>query len=314
MKGIQEALGIEVPNHMKGLQLFIADIRNCTSKEQEQKRVERELAKIRLKFTSPKSISGYDRKKYVWKLLYSYMLGYDIDFGHFQAVELCSSAKFSEKSAGYLAISLLLAENSDILRLVVNSLKNDLNSGKEHIVALALNIVANIGGSEFADNLFHDISKMLLNSASYPAYLKRKACICLLRLYRKESETIQPDVWRKKLVELFHDRDIGLLTSVSGFTIALLEQGSFPVVEWLEIVPAVVQCIHGILNESPENYSYYRVPAPWLQTKLLRILQFFPPLSYDADKLQSINLILRSILVKPSATRTPSFPSPKETE
>merc|ERR1719343_787487 len=148
MKGLQEALGIEAPTHMKGLQVFIADIRNCPNKEQEEKRVEKELAKIRQKFQNPK-LSGYDKKKYVWKLLYAYMLGYDIDFGHLQAVELCSSPKFSEKTAGYLAISLLLSDNAEIVRLVVNSVKNDMNSQNEHIACLALNTVANIGGAEF---------------------------------------------------------------------------------------------------------------------------------------------------------------------
>ncbi|CAE8701984.1 unnamed protein product, partial [Polarella glacialis] len=238
MKGLQaavrnasESLGFDSPSHMKGLQVFIADIRNCQSKEQESSRVEKELSKIRLKFTQTKALSGYDKKKYVWKLLYAYMLGYDIDFGHIQAVELCSSNKFSEKTAGYLAVSLLLADNNDILRLIVNSIKNDMMSPNEHIAALALNTVANIGGSEFADNLFADISKLLLSQDSMrlPPYIKKKACICLLRLYRKDNDTLQPDVWQKKMSAMFHDRDIGLLTSASGFMIGILEQGNFPV-------------------------------------------------------------------------------------
>jgi AP-2 complex subunit alpha len=308
MKGIQAALGIEAPSHMKGLQVFISDIRNCPSKEQEEKRVETELAKIRLKFTSQKAISGYDKKKYVWKLLYAYMLGYEIDFGHFQAVELCSSTKFSEKTAGYLAISLLLADNGEILRLVVNSIKNDMNSGHEHIAALALNTVANIGGTEFADNLFADISKMLLSvSAQYSPYLKRKACICLLRLYRRDNDTMQPEVWRKKLSALFHDKDVGLLTSASGFMLAILEQGSFPVGEWAEIIPAVGQCLNTMVSgECPEHYEYYHVPAPWLQTKLLRILQFFEVRMFDGETLMRINQILLSILTKPAAQRAPA--------
>lgn len=86
---------------MKGLTVFVADIRNCTCKEQEQRRVEKELAKIRAKFTNKKALSSYDKKKYTWKLLYSYMLGYDIDFGHIQAVNLCSGASYSEKTVGY---------------------------------------------------------------------------------------------------------------------------------------------------------------------------------------------------------------------
>ncbi len=38
-------------------------------------------------------IAAYDRKKYVWKLLYIYMLGYEIDFGHKQACDLCAAEK-----------------------------------------------------------------------------------------------------------------------------------------------------------------------------------------------------------------------------
>lgn len=291
---------------MKGLQVFIADIRSCQTKDQEQKRVEKEMAKIRLKFTTTKAISGYDKKKYVWKLLYAYMLGYDIDFGHFQAVELCSSSKFSEKNAGYLAISLLLADNNDILRLVVNSVKNDISSPNEHNAALALNTVANIGGAEFADNLFADISKLLLSQeGKYSAFLKRKACICLLRLYRKDNDTLQPEVWRKKLAALFHERDIGLLTSVSGFALAVLEMGTFAIQEWVEMLPSVVACLHRIVQgDCPDHYEYYHVPAPWLQMKLLRILQFFPSRLFG-DELPKVNGLLHNILTRPQVQRTP---------
>lgn len=43
------------------------------------------------------TLSGYHRKKYVCKLMYLYILGYEIDFGHSEAVDLMDSAKFSEK-------------------------------------------------------------------------------------------------------------------------------------------------------------------------------------------------------------------------
>ncbi|CAE7755281.1 ALPHAC-AD [Symbiodinium necroappetens] len=230
VRGAQETLGFDSPSHMKGLQVFIADIRNCQTKEQERTRVDKELSKIRQKFANPKTLSGYDRKKYVWKLLYAYMLGYEIDdTGHFQAVELCSSPKFSEKTAGYLATSLLLADNNDMVRMIVNSVKTDISSGNEHMAALALNTVANIGGPEFADNLFTDIARMILTQANaLSPYVKRKACICLLRLYRKENDGLQPEVWSPKLAVLFNEQDIGLLTSASGFMLGILEMGKFP--------------------------------------------------------------------------------------
>lgn len=42
-------------------------------------------------------LSPYEKKKYVWKMLYIYMLGYDVDFGHMEAVSLISAPKYPEK-------------------------------------------------------------------------------------------------------------------------------------------------------------------------------------------------------------------------
>ena len=102
-------------------QNFIQEIRACQNKEQEQKRVDKELAKIREKFGDDKNLdgrdtkgrgdhrqgdpcfrqtqchprmhAGYDKRKYVWKLLYIYMLGYEINFGHKQACDLIPKPK-----------------------------------------------------------------------------------------------------------------------------------------------------------------------------------------------------------------------------
>jgi len=65
-------------------------------------RVNKELAKIRGKFKSSSKLGGYDKKKYVWKMLYIFMLGYEVDFGHMEAMGLISSQKFAEKQVGYI--------------------------------------------------------------------------------------------------------------------------------------------------------------------------------------------------------------------
>ncbi len=49
----------------------------------------------RLKFNA--ELSGYNRKKYVAKLLYIHMLGHDVSVGHVEAVNLLKSQKYSEK-------------------------------------------------------------------------------------------------------------------------------------------------------------------------------------------------------------------------
>ena len=42
--------------------------------------------------------------RYVWKLVYIHMLGYDVDFGHMEIISLLTSTKFSEASARAFAI------------------------------------------------------------------------------------------------------------------------------------------------------------------------------------------------------------------
>lgn len=55
------------------------------------------MANIRSKFKGDKTLDGYQKKKYVCKLLFIFLLGHDIDFGHMEAVNLLSSNKYTEK-------------------------------------------------------------------------------------------------------------------------------------------------------------------------------------------------------------------------
>jgi AP-2 complex subunit alpha len=56
------------------------------------------MAKIRKKFKEAGAkLSGYDRRKYVSKILYMYLLGYEPDFGYMEAINLVSSSKYAEK-------------------------------------------------------------------------------------------------------------------------------------------------------------------------------------------------------------------------
>ena len=51
-------------------------------------------------------LTPYEKKKYVWKMLYIFMLGYDVDFGHMEAVSLISAPKYPEKQVRSISFSL----------------------------------------------------------------------------------------------------------------------------------------------------------------------------------------------------------------
>ena len=47
----------------RGLTVFISDLRNCANPDQEKKRVEKEMAHIRSKFTTETNMNGARRRR-----------------------------------------------------------------------------------------------------------------------------------------------------------------------------------------------------------------------------------------------------------
>ena len=148
--------------NMRGLVQFIADLRNARARELEEKRINKELANIRQKFKDG-SLSGYHKKKYVCKLLYIYILGWNVDFGHLEAVNLISANKYSEKQIGYLAMTLFLHEKHELLHLVVNSIRKDLLDHNELFNCLALHAIANVGSREMGEALNGEVHRLLIS-------------------------------------------------------------------------------------------------------------------------------------------------------
>jgi len=118
-------------------------------------------------------------------VIFTYILGYKVDTGHMEAVNLISSNKYSEKQIvsfgrfSYLdrisvqrvevslnphPATLLLHENSDIIRLVINSIRKDLEDRDEINNCLALHAIANIGGKEMAESLAEDVHRLLISA------------------------------------------------------------------------------------------------------------------------------------------------------
>lgn len=64
---------------------------------------------------------------------------------------------------GYLFISVLVSASSDLMKLVIQSIKNDLANRNPVHINLALQCIANIGSREMAEALGQDIPKLLVS-------------------------------------------------------------------------------------------------------------------------------------------------------
>uniref|UniRef100_K7BVK5 AP-2 complex subunit alpha n=1 Tax=Pan troglodytes TaxID=9598 RepID=K7BVK5_PANTR len=261
---------------MRGLAVFISDIRNCKSKEAEIKRINKELANIRSKFKGDKALDGYSKKKYVCKLLFIFLLGHDIDFGHMEAVNLLSSNKYTEKQIGYLFISVLVNSNSELIRLINNAIKNDLASRNPTFMCLALHCIASVGSREMAEAFAGEIPKVLVAGDTMDS-VKQSAALCLLRLYRTSPDLVPMGDWTSRVVHLLNDQHLGVVTAATSLITTLAQKNPE---EFKTSVSLAVSRLSRIVTSAStdlQDYTYYFVPAPWLSVKLLRLLQCYPP-------------------------------------
>ncbi|KAF8821456.1 adaptin n terminal region domain-containing protein [Cardiosporidium cionae] len=293
-----------VAPHINGLILFIAGVRECSNADSENARIIKEIAKIKQKLVNAKNLNGYERKKCCWKLVYCYLLGFDVDFGYLEVVQLLSSTKYSEKNTGYIASSLLFLNSTELLCLCVNTMKIDMSSPNENFVALALNNFTFVANEEMIENLLSTIIGLTKKQNENP-YIHKKAYMCLLKILRKDPNFMDISVWKPILLEAFEKGNkVSVLIAVCNVILAYLELDSEG---WEDIIPHVMSHLDRCANDLfPSSFVYYNVPAPWLQVKLLRMLQFLPPPSV-MDSVVFINEVIRKLILRHP---TQSIPNP----
>jgi AP-2 complex subunit alpha len=71
--------------------------------------------------------------------------------------------EITEYRQGYLFISVLISADSELMRLIIQSIKTDLSSRNPIFVNLALQCIANIGSKEMAEAFQQDIPRLLVS-------------------------------------------------------------------------------------------------------------------------------------------------------
>ena len=247
-------------------------------------------------------------------MCYIYMLGYEVDFGHMEIISLLSSSKFQEKSVGYMGVSLLLRPEDEMMTLVINSMRNDIVGHLHYGTTLALAAVANIGGDNIAEALYSDVSRLVTTSPhewphfkntaglkpgeekSRKSSIRKKAILCLLRLFRTNPECLDLEDWADKVNPLLEDKDIGSVNSGMSLLLGLsaTDQSVFA-----SSVPYVINILNRLVTnrQYSADYSYYQIPCPWLLVKCMRFLQKYPPTS-DEKMLEQLYDVIRKLISK----------------
>ena len=236
-----------------------------------------------------------------------FMMGYEVDFGHMEIINCLSAQKYSEKHVGYVGISLLLKNTDEMMTLVINSIQQDLKEReRDEVQCLALAGIANIGGQMLTDAVGASVIR-LLTTGNTPPVVRKKAALTLLRLYRIDPNVIDVDEISPRLSLLVEARDLGVVTCVASLILSLCakEKGGGRFAALTSVVaPCILRLAQLVLHRTcSPDYLYYSTASPWLQVKLLQILQHFSPPS-DVTLRQRMDEVLERILTKTEVTKS----------
>ncbi|PAV19970.1 Adaptor complex AP-1 gamma subunit [Pyrrhoderma noxium] len=281
-----------MPYH--NLKALIKAIRACKTLADERALIQKESAAIR---TSFKEEDSYTRHNNVAKLLYIHMLGYPAHFGQIECLKLVASPRFSDKRLGYLGIMLLLDENQEVLTLVTNSLKNDMNHSNMYAVGLALCTFANISSEEMSRDLANEIEKLLGSSNTY---IRKKAALCALRVVKKVPDLI--DHFISKAKNLLADRNHGNMLAATTLIAEMVKADQNCLNEFRSAVPLLVRQLKHLVTAgySPEH-DVSGITDPFLQVKILRLMRLLG--KGDQQASETMNDILAQVATNTDSTK-----------
>ncbi|KAK7386893.1 hypothetical protein VNO78_27252 [Psophocarpus tetragonolobus] len=269
---------------------MIRAIRACKTAAEERAVVRKECAAIRAAIDE--NNPDY-RHRNLAKLMFIHMLGYPTHFGQMECLKLIASPGFPEKRMGYLGLMLLLDERQEVLMLVTNSLKQDLNHMNQYIVGLALCAFGNICSAEMARVLAPEVERLL---HFRDPNIRKKAALCSARIIKKVPDLAENFV--KPATVLLREKHHGVLitgvqlcTELCGINSEALEHVR------KKCTDGLVRALKDLANSpfSPE-YDIAGFTDPFLHIRLLRLLRVLG--EGDADASDSMNDILAQVATK----------------
>ncbi|KAM7490823.1 hypothetical protein LguiA_033744 [Lonicera macranthoides] len=238
---------------------LVKSIGEARSKAEEDRIVIHEIETLKRRITEP-DIPKRKLKEYIIRLVYIEMLGHDASFGYIHAVKMTHDDSLLLKRTGYLAVTLFLNEDHDLIILIVNTIQKDLKSDNYLVVCAALNAVCRLINEETIPAVLPQVVELLGHSKET---VRKKAVMALHRFYQRSPSSVNHLVpnFRKRLC----DNDPGVMgaTLCPLFDLIMIDVSSHKdlVVSFVSILKQVAE------RRLPKTYDYHQMPAPFIQNQ-----------------------------------------------
>ncbi|KAJ1490707.1 adaptin N terminal region-domain-containing protein, partial [Baffinella frigidus] len=237
---------------------LVRAIGDCKSKQEEDSIIKREVVTLRTRLNE-RDAQGKMRE-FCMRMMYCEMLGHPVEFGYIHAVNMSQRTVLHEKKTGYLASSLFLDADSELLILLVNTLQRDLRSANPWEVCAALSAATKLIGADTVPAVIKMVKDVFAHN---DAHVRKKALMALHRFMSTSPEAVTDcmDQFKRSLT----DRDPSVMSAgLNGlFELAKANPRSYA-----GLVPSLVSILKQVIEHRlPRDYDYHKMPAPWLQVE-----------------------------------------------
>jgi len=235
----------------------------------------------------PLSASKKRSREFLVRLMYVEMLGHDASFGYIKAVELAASSSILHKRTGYVTCGACLSPSHEFRFMLVNQLQRDLGSANVLEASVALLAVSRLITADMVPAVATEVSKLVHHGSDM---VRKKSIFALHRLHCLDPNTVAGPDLVAHLRRMLCDRDPGVM----GATLSIIESiccgtgvhsrtnksrnpttaALYPTATpFKDLVPSLVSILKQVCEHRlPSDYDYHRMPAPWIQMKIIRIL------------------------------------------
>eukprot|EP00898_Chlorokybus_atmophyticus_P003775 jgi/Chlat1/4399/Chrsp29S04536 len=257
---------------------LVKSIGECKSKSEEDRIMAVEVETLRKRLAQPDTPKRR-MKELLVRLGYVEMLGHDASFGYIHAVKLANDPSLMLKKVGYLAVTLFLDENHELIILILNTVQRDLRSDNHLIVCTALNAICKLTNPDTIPAVLQPVVDLL----SHPKeVVRKKAVMALQRFNQKAPHLVTHLIQRFR--QALCDKDPSVMAAA---LCALHDRVVLDPASYKNLVPSFVSILKQIIEHRlPKAYDYHRTPAPFIQIKLLKVLAILGA----SDKLASENM------------------------
>ena len=197
--------------------------------------------------------------------MFMHMLGYPTHFGQMETLKLVASSEFADKRVGYLGLMLLLDERQEVLMLVTNSLKNDLNSPDQFVIGIALTALGNICSSEMARDLSPEVDRLL---CSPNPYIRKKAALCARRMVHRVPDMME--VFADRAMEQLNEKNHAVVLTGVTLMIDIVSVEKLFKAVFAQCVPLLCRILKVLVSGGfASEYDVSGVSDPYLQVKIL---------------------------------------------